>query len=130
MKDTVQTTAPVRRAVLAAAAAGVLVLGGLVGAIYLDEAIDDSTTSFVAGGGLWGGWRSDGCGPRRRGPRPVSTHRKPAPGRYHSHSRTPPAEAEGHVCCDRSRRLLTNSEPASGDTCSRSVRSLGSVASP
>jgi hypothetical protein len=55
MKDTVQTTAPVRRAVLAAAAAGVLVLGGLVGAIYLDEAIDDSTTSFVAGGGLWGG---------------------------------------------------------------------------
>ena len=55
MKDTVQTTAPVRRAVLAAAAAGVLVLGGLVGAIYLDEAIDDSTTSFVAGGGLWSG---------------------------------------------------------------------------
>ena len=49
MSKLTQTTALFRRGMLATAVAGVLVLGGLAGALNLDQAVDHNAISVVAG---------------------------------------------------------------------------------
>jgi hypothetical protein len=55
MTKIMYTKAFVRRATLAAAIAGALIVTPLAATLNFDEAVDHNTLSIVAGGGMWGG---------------------------------------------------------------------------